>query len=68
MIQEAPLQAYISALAFAPSNSVIRQAYANKLLQWLTRLPQTQKDWDQEWLSLEGHRGIVDALAFSPDN
>jgi WD40 repeat protein len=68
MIQEVPLQAYISALAFSPSNSVIRRAYTDELPQWLTRLLQTPKDWDQEWLSLEGHRDWVGVLAFLPDD
>ncbi len=64
----APLQAYVSALAFAPSKSMIRKAYENELPQWLTQPPRMQDDWNNEFLSLEGHSGIVRAVAFSPDN
>jgi hypothetical protein len=33
LIEEAPLQVYHSALAFAPTGSMIRQAYHSKLPQ-----------------------------------
>ncbi len=67
ILGEAPLQAYISALAFAPSKSIIRLAYENELPQWQAQPPKMQDDWSNEWLSLEGHSGAVWAVAFSPD-
>ncbi len=66
MIEEAPLQVYLSALAFAPTRSVIRQAYKFELPRWLTQLPKMQDDWGQEWFTLEEHSDNVAAVAFSP--
>jgi hypothetical protein len=44
MIEEAPLQAYVSALVFAPTKSMIRQALSYELPRWLTRLSMTRDD------------------------
>jgi WD40 repeat protein len=68
VIGMAPLQAYVSALAFAPSKSMIRRAYKNELPQWLTQPPNMPDDWSNEVLRLEGHFTVVWTVAFSPDN
>jgi hypothetical protein len=54
MIGEAPLQAYVSALAFAPSKSMIWRAYENELPQWLTQPLNVHDNWSDEIISLVG--------------
>ncbi|KAI8631008.1 vegetative incompatibility protein HET-E-1 [Xylariaceae sp. FL1651] len=56
-IQAAPLQAYCSALAFAPEKSAIRKTFQNNIPDWISLRPQT----------LEGHTGLVSSVAFSSD-
>ncbi|KAH0555896.1 hypothetical protein GP486_006161, partial [Trichoglossum hirsutum] len=67
IIERAPLQTYGSALVFSPTMSEIRKE------QWKERLPFIKltagiKDrWSAHQQTLEGHRGSVTAVAFSPD-
>ncbi|KAF3066744.1 hypothetical protein CFAM422_008944 [Trichoderma lentiforme] len=45
VIQDAPLQVYVSALLFSPSKSIIRQSFQTESPYWVRILPNTPKDW-----------------------
>ena len=45
-IELAPLQAYLSALIFAPTRSIVRNQFQDRALRWIRRLPDVQTDWN----------------------
>ncbi|KAK3613368.1 hypothetical protein LTR22_028180 [Elasticomyces elasticus] len=67
IIDEAPLQIYMSALLFAPSQSKVRQVFGNALHKHFKLMPAIPERRGAETLKLEGHDGMVNAVAFSPD-
>ncbi|KAH8878676.1 hypothetical protein GQ53DRAFT_706897, partial [Thozetella sp. PMI_491] len=67
IIKKAPLQAYVSALVFTPTNSVIRQLFRKDEPQWVTTQPTAYTHWGPLVQTLTGHSGAVKAVAFSPD-
>jgi WD40 repeat protein len=67
IIDEAPLQTYVSALLFAPSRSIIRQTFVNVLRRYFDLMPKVPDFWGAEMFKLEGHEGPVSSVAFSPD-
>jgi WD40 repeat protein len=67
IIDEAPLQTYMSALLFAPSMSDVRQMFGNGLQRYYRSMPSVAERWGAERQKLEGHDGGVRAVAFSPD-
>jgi WD40 repeat protein len=67
IIDEAPLQIYVSALLFAPSLSNIRITYGDNLRRYFNVMPSVPERWGAEKQKLEGHDGGVTAVAFSPD-
>ncbi|KAK3615199.1 hypothetical protein LTR56_026748 [Elasticomyces elasticus] len=67
IIDEAPLQIYMCALLFAPSQSNVRQMFGNALHKHFEVTPTISERWGAETLKLEGHDSGVGALAFSPD-
>lgn len=66
IIEEAPLQAYCSALVFSPEASIIRQLYMGELPQWIVRAPALSEDWSVHLQTL-GHPSVVRAVAVSHD-
>ncbi|KAH7153726.1 WD40-repeat-containing domain protein [Fusarium sp. MPI-SDFR-AT-0072] len=68
VIDEAPLQLYSSALAFAPKRSIIRRTFEHCVPKWLTVWPQVKEDWDACLLTLEGHSNSVTSVVFSHDS
>ncbi|WPJ60368.1 hypothetical protein SMAC4_13252 [Sordaria macrospora] len=67
IIEQAPLQAYISALVFAPRNSWIKRNFRAEEPEWIRTKPAVELDWNACLQTLEGHRGNVSSVAFSPD-
>jgi WD40 repeat protein len=67
IIDEAPLQIYVSALLFAPSRSIIRQTFVNVLRKYFDLMPKVPDSWGAEIFKLEGHEDDVSSVAFSPD-
>ncbi|KAK6398339.1 hypothetical protein LTR81_025593 [Elasticomyces elasticus] len=67
IIDEAPLQIYMSALLFAPSQSSVRQMFGDALHKHFEMMPAIPERWGAETLKLEGHDSVVNAVAFSPD-
>jgi FOG: WD40 repeat len=65
-MEENPQQLYTSGLIFAPSDSLVRQKFANEALQSVQNLPKTHPHWPYCVLrSLEAHGGDVHILALS---
>ena len=67
IIDEAPLQIYVSALLFAPLKSNVRQTFGGELQRHFEGMPGVVERWGAERQKLEGHDSIVSAVAFSPD-
>jgi WD40 repeat protein len=67
VIDEAPLQTYVSALLFAPSLSNLRQTHGDSLRRYFDVMPSVPDRWGAERQKLEGHDNIVTAVAFSAD-
>ncbi|KAK0277286.1 hypothetical protein LTR54_000799 [Friedmanniomyces endolithicus] len=67
IIDHAPLQTYVSALLFAPSQSVVRQIFAGGLRKYFKTMPRVPERWGAEMQKLEGHRSWLTSLAFSPE-
>jgi hypothetical protein len=67
IIDEAPLQIYVSALLFAPSRSITRQTFVNVLSKYFYLMPKVPDSWGAEIFKLEGHKGYVSSVAFPPD-
>ncbi|KAK4113091.1 hypothetical protein N656DRAFT_642095 [Canariomyces notabilis] len=66
IIEEAPLQAYCSALVFSPEASIIRRLYIHQHPKWIVRAPVLSEDWSVHLQTLS-HSSAVWAVAFSPD-
>ncbi|KAF2188446.1 putative WD-repeat protein [Zopfia rhizophila CBS 207.26] len=66
-IEQAPLQAYCSALVFAPIMSVVKKQFVDQVPGWMKRLPEVEKDWEAALQTIEGHLAAVRAVTFSPD-
>ncbi|KAF1988969.1 hypothetical protein K402DRAFT_313463, partial [Aulographum hederae CBS 113979] len=66
-IEQAPLQAYSSALVFAPTGSIIRKQFEDCIPRWIRRLPKVTEEWNAVLQTLEGHSNSVTSVAFSPD-
>src|ERR1700722_11689367 len=67
MIEEAPLQLYYSALAFAPRMSIVRILYDNQISKWAHRVLTVEKNWSSLEQILTAHSS-VNSVAFSPDS
>ncbi|EJT76920.1 hypothetical protein GGTG_06834 [Gaeumannomyces tritici R3-111a-1] len=67
IIKDAPLQAYKSALLFAPVASLIRQLFRREEPKWVTIQPTPHADWSPLVQTLTGHTYSITAIAFSPD-
>ncbi|KAK1783508.1 NACHT domain-containing protein [Copromyces sp. CBS 386.78] len=59
IIEQAPLQAYILALIFAPSGSLIKRNFRAEEPKWIRTKPAVELDWDACLQTLEGHSGSV---------
>ena len=67
-IEQAPLQAYVSAALFAPSRTVLREAGGKTaLVSYVKRSPPTPQHWSALLLTLVGHSREVYNVQFSPD-
>lgn len=67
ILEEAPLQAYATALAFSPKKSLVRECYQDHFPTWLKRDPIVEEEWGPALQTLEGHKSCVTAVAFSPN-
>jgi hypothetical protein len=67
IIEQAPLQAYCSALVFAPEKSIVRKAFESCIPPWIQTKPRVEIYWNAMLQTLEGHTSGVYSVAFSPD-
>jgi WD40 repeat protein len=67
-IENAPLQAYGSALVFSPARSLIRSLFKEQAPKWVTIKPAIRDEWGACLQTLEGHSGVVSSVAFSHDS
>ena len=67
VIEQAPLQAYCSALVFAPEKSIVRETFKKHIPSWIQRKPRVEAYWNAMLQTLEGHTHSVTSVAFSPD-
>ncbi|KAK0703385.1 hypothetical protein B0T26DRAFT_658964 [Lasiosphaeria miniovina] len=67
IVEQAPLQAYASALVFAPTCSLVKMKFTAEEPDWLSTKPVVEADWNACLQTLEGHRDWVWSVTFSPD-
>ncbi|KAF2156272.1 WD40 repeat-like protein [Myriangium duriaei CBS 260.36] len=68
-IDLAPLQIYVSAIVFAPRQSMIRKIFSNHLPRWLETPPIFREQWSSRILQFDtGHSGPINGLCFAPDD
>ncbi|KAK0731983.1 HET-R [Lasiosphaeris hirsuta] len=67
VVEQAPLQAYTSALLFAPASSLVKKKFRAEEPGWVSIKPAVEVDWNACLQTLEGHRDSVLSVTFSPD-
>ncbi|KAF2858665.1 hypothetical protein K470DRAFT_265882 [Piedraia hortae CBS 480.64] len=67
MISDRPLQTYLSALAFAPSNSIVRNSFRSEMEDSLQVWPSVASDWGFELQTLRGHSHEILSITPSSD-
>ena len=67
-IEEAPLQAYVSALVFSPRLSLIRKLFEKEAPPWVSMKPPMTENWSACLQTLEGHSRSVSSVVFSHDS
>lgn len=67
-IQISPLQTYVSALIFSPTNSLIRCHFKKEEPNWITRMPPIEENWSPCSQTLEGHSSSISSGAFPRDS
>ncbi|PQK15534.1 hypothetical protein BB8028_0005g10460 [Beauveria bassiana] len=70
VIDEAPMQVYVSALLFSPAKNLLKQSFENRKEEpkWLTIHLGAEDHWGRSSWSLGAHQGTVTCLAFSHDS
>lgn len=66
VVERYPLQIYASALVFAPTGSLTRNAFKHEEPDWLAKKPLVDPDWSQCIQTLYGHFAHVTSVACSP--
>ena len=67
-IENSPLQAYVSALVFSPTCSLIRDLFQREEPDWITIKPAMDDTWSACLQTLGGHSESVYSVAFSHDS
>lgn len=67
IIKTAPLQAYVSALVFGPTKSVIRKLFIAEGPDWIINKTPAEESWDAYLTTFEGHDDSVTCMTFSAD-
>ncbi|KAI1776814.1 NACHT domain-containing protein [Hypoxylon cercidicola] len=68
VIENAPLQTYVSALIFSPANCLTRKIFQNEEPEWITTKPRVEAYWSPRLQTVEGHELYVRCVAFSHDS
>lgn len=64
-IEQAPLQAYASALVFSPASSLIRQHFQAEELKWIITRPMMEENWGNCVQTLYGSDAEMWSVTFS---
>ena len=67
ILENAPLQAYTSALIFSPVHSLTRELFKDQEPDWIATKPVVEANWGDCLQTLEGHSREVWSVAFSHD-
>ena len=65
IIERAPLQTYGTVLTFSPLRSDVKIQYWKGRLSFIKKVSGIREDWGPCLQILEGHSGLVNAVAFS---
>src|SRR4051812_939012 len=68
IIEKAPLQAYVTALIFSPTRSLIRGIFKAEEPGWIVTKPVVEENWSAYLTTLEGHSDCANSVAFSGDS
>ena len=68
VMENAPLQAYASALVFSPVHSLTRLQWKKEEPEWILTKPIAESDWSLCLQTLEGHGDSVTSVVFSHDS
>ena len=68
VIENTPLQTYVSALVFSPAHSLTRGLFQAEKPDWIITKPVMEADWGACLTTLEGHSGGVSSVVFSHDS
>ncbi|EPS42329.1 hypothetical protein H072_3710 [Dactylellina haptotyla CBS 200.50] len=67
-IDQAPLQTYVSALLFAPENSIVRKQFFVRHLKWVKLAPRVQMNWSAHLHTLKFQEIVPNpSVVFSQD-
>ncbi|KAF3912599.1 Beta-TrCP [Arthrobotrys entomopaga] len=67
IIEDYPLQVYISALVFSPARSLIREVF-HKEIDWIEIRPDISINWGADIQTIRGHSDIVSSVVLSTDS
>ncbi|KAK0702942.1 hypothetical protein B0T26DRAFT_838710 [Lasiosphaeria miniovina] len=67
IIENAPLQIYISALIFSPARSLIRTQFSGLIPEWIQQMPKVEEQWSPELYAVELVTRYIKTLTFSHD-
>jgi WD40 repeat protein len=65
VIENTPLQVYLSALLFSPVNSLTQELFQDEEPDWITTKPAIEADWGACIQMLYSHSCLVNSVAFS---
>jgi WD40 repeat protein len=68
VIENSPLQVYVSALVFSPTMSRIKTLFQDQQPRWISTSPLVEENWSPCLQTLEGHTGSVYSVALSPNS
>jgi len=68
VIENPPLQTYVSALVFSPARSLTREQWKKEEPEWIMPKPIMESKWSPCLQTLEGHSNSVMSVAFSHDS
>ncbi|PYI11401.1 hypothetical protein BO78DRAFT_333564 [Aspergillus sclerotiicarbonarius CBS 121057] len=67
VVEQAPLQVYVSALLFTPRNSTVRAHFEDEIPSWIAERPMVLEDWNPVLQTLELVPSRIRSGSFSPD-
>ncbi|KAL2885880.1 Vegetative incompatibility protein HET-E-1 [Ceratocystis lukuohia] len=67
VIETAPLQTYVSALIFSPTDSLIRRIFSQEEPSWIEVKPRVEANWNACVQTLDGHNDPVTSVMLSND-